>query len=559
MTTERFIDIKVRTGSAEADIDKLDDKMEDLSQSTDKAAASTAKLTKTAKGVKTGIAGVGRSAGQAGIQLQQFIGQVQGGQNAMLAFSQQSADLGFVLGAPLLGAIAGISASIAGILLPELFKADEAVDELTEKMKEWKKTIGLTREQADFLINKEIEANTIRAKSIAERTKEINIIETAIDNQKVALENFDLEDKARNKLLKAQRESLAELAEANALRQSETQLVVESGKQIDIYNKSVGQGTDALEKQKEATDKQIESTERLNEKQSAQASGFSRKLSAETDLIREEIAIREMLASEAITRQEAQEEIRFARILFRETERFSSQIAMLGDNQAAIEEATLAFNEKIEAATLLHEQNLTNITATAIDERVDLSKDAAEAENSLRSSVISNAIGLFQVLGKESKAAALVGIAIAKAQALSANAVATASGSTLAFAAQQVPGDPSSFARGTAAAAKVKTLGSLNAALIAATGLAQGASVSNGGSGSLGANESGGSFGGASEAPQVTQEERQQTRVVDIRTDGSAFSEAVKDAALVLFNGGDEDVVVNITNAQSELVRTGVL
>ena len=46
-------------------------------------------------------------------------------------------------------------------------------------------------------------------------------------------------------------------------------------------------------------------------------------------------------------------------------------------------------------------------------------------------------------------------------------------------------------------------------------------------------------------------------RTVDIRTDGSAFSEAVKDAALVLFNGGDDDVVLNITNAQNELIRTG--
>ena len=34
------------------------------------------------------MAGMGRGAGQAGIQFQQFIGQVQGGQSAMLALSQ---------------------------------------------------------------------------------------------------------------------------------------------------------------------------------------------------------------------------------------------------------------------------------------------------------------------------------------------------------------------------------------------------------------------------------------------------------------------------------------
>ena len=45
------------------------------------------------------MAGMGRGAGQAGIQIQQFVGQVQGGQSAMLALSQQGADLGIVLGA----------------------------------------------------------------------------------------------------------------------------------------------------------------------------------------------------------------------------------------------------------------------------------------------------------------------------------------------------------------------------------------------------------------------------------------------------------------------------
>ena len=55
---------------------------------------------KTNTKVNKSVSGIGRSAGMAGIQLQQFVGQVQGGQSAMLALSQQSADLGFVHGAP---------------------------------------------------------------------------------------------------------------------------------------------------------------------------------------------------------------------------------------------------------------------------------------------------------------------------------------------------------------------------------------------------------------------------------------------------------------------------
>lgn len=87
---------------------------------------------KTNTKVNKSVAGIGRSAGMAGIQLQQFVGQIQGGQSAMLALSQQSADLGFVLGAPLLGAVVGISASLAGILLPSLLDSETATDKLTK-------------------------------------------------------------------------------------------------------------------------------------------------------------------------------------------------------------------------------------------------------------------------------------------------------------------------------------------------------------------------------------------------------------------------------------------
>ena len=72
-------------------------------------------ISKTAKGVNNGLSSIGRTSGQAGIQFQQFIGQIQGGQNAMVALSAQAADLGFVLGAPLIGAIVGIGASVIGM------------------------------------------------------------------------------------------------------------------------------------------------------------------------------------------------------------------------------------------------------------------------------------------------------------------------------------------------------------------------------------------------------------------------------------------------------------
>ena len=113
---------------------QLDAKVQDYTQSVNRATTSTSSLgrealktdnaldqmNKTAVATAVGasrasnaMSGIGRSAGQAGIQIQQFVGQIQGGQSALLALSQQSADLGFVLGAPLVGAVVGIGASIA--------------------------------------------------------------------------------------------------------------------------------------------------------------------------------------------------------------------------------------------------------------------------------------------------------------------------------------------------------------------------------------------------------------------------------------------------------------
>lgn len=113
-------------------------KMQKLMAMTDSLNQRHIQLSKTATGVRAGLAGMGRGAGQAGIQFQQLIGQIQGGQDVMLALSQQSADLGFVLGAPLLGAVVGIGASLVGMLLPSLMKTTDAlgdVEKATERVK----------------------------------------------------------------------------------------------------------------------------------------------------------------------------------------------------------------------------------------------------------------------------------------------------------------------------------------------------------------------------------------------------------------------------------------
>ena len=114
---------------------------------TDKASANIAKVRKEterlgkqanvtrgqAQQLNREFGGVGRGAGMAGIQVQQFVGQLQGGVSPMVALSQQSADLGFALGVPLLGAFVSIAAVIAGTFIPSLLEAKKTFAELKKE------------------------------------------------------------------------------------------------------------------------------------------------------------------------------------------------------------------------------------------------------------------------------------------------------------------------------------------------------------------------------------------------------------------------------------------
>lgn len=110
--------------------------------------------TKSSKAVRTGLDSLGRGAGQAGIQIQQFIGQVQGGQSALLALSQQGADLGIVLGAPLLGAAIGITTSAIGILINSLGFGKDKMAELDKATEDLGRTLTEASSGTDVLSDK---------------------------------------------------------------------------------------------------------------------------------------------------------------------------------------------------------------------------------------------------------------------------------------------------------------------------------------------------------------------------------------------------------------------
>jgi hypothetical protein len=152
MALERYVRIKVDTDEATKGIKSLDTNIKGLDTTVTKTANSVKNgLDKNLKTTNKTLANFSRQSGQAGIQFQQFIGQIQGGVNPMVALSQQAADLGIVLGAPLLGAVVGISASLAGILIPSLLNSADSTQELIDKFTDLEKEGNATANQLEFL------------------------------------------------------------------------------------------------------------------------------------------------------------------------------------------------------------------------------------------------------------------------------------------------------------------------------------------------------------------------------------------------------------------------
>lgn len=147
---------------------------------------------KSGKVIQGSFGGVGRSAGQASIQVQQMVGQISGGVNPMIALSQQSADLGFVMGVPLLGAVVSIGAALSTMLLPNLFESGNKTEELSDKIKELRGEYVLTENQLKFSTREEQKANEIKQKRLKEIDKEIIKLEAVEKAQKNLASNVSV-------------------------------------------------------------------------------------------------------------------------------------------------------------------------------------------------------------------------------------------------------------------------------------------------------------------------------------------------------------------------------
>lgn len=107
---------------------------------TDAQKAKIAELTGRLYDMKNGTEAAGKSTGnfknimqQGGYQIQDFIVQVQGGQSALVAFSQQGSQLASVF-SPVAGAVLTIATVIAGSLIASLGSGKNAIDALKDAM-----------------------------------------------------------------------------------------------------------------------------------------------------------------------------------------------------------------------------------------------------------------------------------------------------------------------------------------------------------------------------------------------------------------------------------------
>ena len=157
--------------NAEAAVERLGDAAQDTT-------LKTQQMTQQSRKSNVVMGDFGRKAGMAGIQFEQLAGQIAMGQNPMRALGVQAADLGCVLGVPLLGAVVGIGAAIGSVLIPMLLQGADSVEDLLEKFED----LGLVfnemtaAQQAVFLMDmndqlKELDDSSADA---AEKIEELN-------------------------------------------------------------------------------------------------------------------------------------------------------------------------------------------------------------------------------------------------------------------------------------------------------------------------------------------------------------------------------------------------
>lgn len=329
----------------------------------EKTATSGKKLDEASKVAQKGIAGMGVKAGQAGIQMQQFVGQIQGGQSAMLALSQQSADLGFVLGAPLLGAVVGISASVASFLIPSLIGAATDVEELKDRIEDLGEASEKTVNQIRFLAQENskeadrlAEANEDIAESLMKAREELEKMQSAgtgLDTGEFAIPRSAEENARRyaERIAEVEQNITSLTAELDTNNQEIVELsknTAELGKASDdVSNHSKNLNT-ALQAQIIALTSGAEAAELFAAGQAAIANGTESLLPQQIELIKQKY---ELKAAQEEAAKAAKEEARALAEAKKESEAADRAYQSILDRLDPMAAAQRKYNEELAILT----------------------------------------------------------------------------------------------------------------------------------------------------------------------------------------------------------------
>jgi len=178
---------------------------------------------------------------QAGYQVGDFAVQVQGGQNAMVAFNQQFAQLAGFLGpgGAVIGAVAAVAGALATALLPSLFNSGEETQKLIDKLKELAETQLLTADQAAFL-------SSVETKSQAEKEKKIKAIEKEIKADEKALKAQQELGKGITATSQYIRGGATAMTQSGESIKSLSERLLENKANLSLLNIEVGKGKDKL-------------------------------------------------------------------------------------------------------------------------------------------------------------------------------------------------------------------------------------------------------------------------------------------------------------------------
>lgn len=522
----------------------------------------------------------GQVAQQAGYQIQDFIVQVQGGQSAFVAFGHQGSQLAGILGpgGAVLGAVIALAAAISGTLVAAMNsagkKSAELPAELLERLEDIKKAyyeVDKESQQAFSQVElsklgNEVGAVTAKIMQLKDANEQLIIAQQNSADPR-AIRQYEQQlaaNESRIRSLTKEQNNLAEL-----MKRVGQELVVQSGdwdelgKGVDktdgslqnlinqlttaemrltqgdlaarLYAAALATGKQSAEELDSTLRQKIETVYQLEMAQDAAAE--SAKRMQEQDRAARE----EMLAG---MRQEMQARQDYQKLqnelaalndpVEKARQQLSERLAIIMEYHELENEAQALQYETGAAAYQAYQDTLNQIEARAADEKLMIQQRTENAIISMRQAALGSAINLLDQFAGKSKVAAIASIAISKGLALAQNTQNTLVAQTRALAELgPIAGPP--------AAASIGLYGKVNAALIAATGLAQAASVGKSGaqvfSGGVPAVNTTGSGGGQS-GP---------SRNISISLTGSSFGA-----------GGIRDLIAEINAAVGDGVSLRV-